>query len=487
MDYAYSIFTRRQKLFFVTIAIMTCLLGLMSGFVYLPALKSIEEDLGISPQEANLTVTVYMIFGGISPLLAGPWSDRFGRRPIYLLSLLIFVITSTAIALAPNYPVLLTMRMLQAIGASGPMIISSGLIADISSPQERGGYFGILIASGQIAPIIGPVLGGLLSSTLSWRWIFWFLVIVGSTIFLIAAFFVSETSRTLVGNGSGYANPTPSQWIRRARASRYPPSEQNDPVEKPRCGIENNKPSEDATNAKLRTSLNPLLPLLLLLQPDVLIGLVFRGIQFAVSQSFIVSAPTVFTEVYHLNAMETGLCYIANGVGTMLGAFVHGRILDRTFRKAVQSYGDFPEKGIIPIDFPIHKTRIMTIFFHYPVLVLVTMGYGWCVEYHVHLAIILLFQFAVGFVSLSVTNVYETLMSDLFPKCPSSIAASNVLVRSMFSAAAIAAFDPGMRAIGYGWMFSAIGFVLIVSAISPILLIKVGPRWRKKRMEKEAA
>lgn len=158
------------------------------------------------------------------------------------------------------------------------------------------------------------------------RWIFWVLLIIGALSFVLVGLFVPETLRTLVGNGSGYANPTPSQWLARRRGR-----------------VDEEKIAEIKKKAGPRRPLNFLQPLVFLLEPDVFLSLFLTGVLF-MSYYYVVSSTTKqFSINYGLSELQIGLCFICQGVGTILGSFIHGKILDRDYRKYIQKTKANPE------------------------------------------------------------------------------------------------------------------------------------------------
>jgi MFS family permease len=94
------------------------------------------------------------------------------------------------------------MRCLRSAGASSSIAIAYSIIADIAIPAERGSYVGVLMGAINAAPSFGPVIGGILAENLSWRWIFWLLVIVSGTLLAILTIFLPETAGSIVGDGS---------------------------------------------------------------------------------------------------------------------------------------------------------------------------------------------------------------------------------------------------------------------------------------------
>jgi multidrug resistance protein len=270
----------------------------------------------------NQTVTVYLIFQGLSPMVWGPISDRHGRRLVYLVCLSILVLSSIGMALCPTdqFWLLLFLRCFQSGGSASTIALGAGVIGDISTPKERGGYFGMFNLGPMLAPCIGPSLGGVLSQELGWRSIFWSIVIMVSLCLLFIALFLPETLRSIAGNGS---IPVP----RRLRAI---------------VPIVGRKVSHDAfdpaTQAKSKHSVNPFV---LLTYPDVIVLLTFTGIVYAVNYTITATISSAFHRIYpELSETVLGLCYLPTGAGMIIGSTMTGKLLDWEYTRAKRRMGD---------------------------------------------------------------------------------------------------------------------------------------------------
>lgn len=143
-----------------------------------------------------------MIFQGLTPGVFAAVSDSVGRRPTYLICFIVYIASNIGLALTNTFWLLMLLRAIQATGNSATVALGAGVIADIASPNERGGYLGIFGVGPLTGPCLGPVIGGALAQSLGWRSIFWFLAIFAGVFSVFLLVFLPETLRSIVGNGS---------------------------------------------------------------------------------------------------------------------------------------------------------------------------------------------------------------------------------------------------------------------------------------------
>lgn len=174
-------------------------LALCGGFApfaidaYLPGLPAIADEFSVDASIAQLTLTGFLVALGLMQLVIGPLSDQLGRRRLLLIGLTGSLIASIACALAPNIWVLIVARVFQgAFGAAG-VVLSRAIVADLGRGVGVAKAFAMLMSIQSLAPIIAPLVGGLIVPTLGWRAVYWFLAGLGITV-LIAAFFVVSES-----------------------------------------------------------------------------------------------------------------------------------------------------------------------------------------------------------------------------------------------------------------------------------------------------
>lgn len=132
--------------------------------------NELSTDFGVSESIMNLTLTSYMIFQGLAPTIFGDLADMAGRRPAYLVGFAIYIAACIGLARIDTFAGLLILRCLQSTGSSSTIALGSGVVADIATSAERGVWMGWATSGAMVAPALAPVLGGIFSQFLGWRW-----------------------------------------------------------------------------------------------------------------------------------------------------------------------------------------------------------------------------------------------------------------------------------------------------------------------------
>jgi len=133
-------------------------LSVLATNMFLPSLKPISEEFGVSMATASLSLGVYLAITAVLQLIMGPLSDLIGRRPVVMLGLAIFSVASMGCLFSSNYTVFLGFRILQGAVASG-MILSRAIVRDTTSGAETVRVLGVIGTAMALAPMLGPVLG----------------------------------------------------------------------------------------------------------------------------------------------------------------------------------------------------------------------------------------------------------------------------------------------------------------------------------------
>lgn len=167
--------------------IMTMIMGALDQSIVSTALPTIVSDLG-GLAHMSWVVTAFMLTSTIATPMYGKLSDMFGRRPLLAFSIGAFLFASLLCGIAQNMWQLILFRGLQGVGAGGLMTLSQTVSGDMVTPQQRGRYQGLFTGAFAVSSVTGPFLGGVLTSALSWRWVFLVNLPIGLLAFALIMF-----------------------------------------------------------------------------------------------------------------------------------------------------------------------------------------------------------------------------------------------------------------------------------------------------------
>lgn len=144
-------------------------LGPMSTDFYLPALPALARALGTDTAGAQLTLSVYMIGFAFGQLILGPLSDRYGRRPVMLAGMAVYVLAAAACALATSIGALVAARFVMALGACAGPVLGRAVVRDIYGPHDAARTLSHIATGSALAPLVAPLFGGWLTTLFGWR------------------------------------------------------------------------------------------------------------------------------------------------------------------------------------------------------------------------------------------------------------------------------------------------------------------------------
>ncbi|WVQ62802.1 uncharacterized protein L199_000950 [Kwoniella botswanensis] len=460
----YSSFSKRQKHLIITLASISATFSGFASNIYFPAIPTIARSLHTTESNINLTVTSYMVFQAISPTFWGAVSDVSGRRLTLLCTFVVFLSACIGLALSNHFYQLIILRCLQSTGSASTIAIGSGMIGDITTREERGGYMGIF-QTGLLAPLaIGPVLGGVFADTLGWRSIFWFLTIYSGVYLIILILFLPETLRSIVGNGSIQPYKKAKAPFERYVSNRLSSSEQ---------------PDSSVQSEKKKLKIDFIAPIRILFEREVIFVLIFLSIHYATWQMALTIQSTLFSDIYGLGEIDIGLTSLANGAGCMLGTLTTGKLLDRDYKRIKQKHSSAED------DYPIEQARLRTVWLWSPLQWISVIVFAWTTDKHSHISVPIIASFVLAWSAMSIQSVITTFLVDIYPKSSASATAALNLARCLVGAIATGTINPSIRSIGVGPSFMIWLGVMVGSLGLVGVQMKYGPGWRKARQEKE--
>lgn len=262
-------------LFVVFIAIIGAFSSLVND-MYLPTIPAMMRQFHTTPSMTQMGLSMAMLGMGIGSVLWGSLSDHFGRKPILIISLLIFALSTGVALLSPDITFFVAVRLVQGFGAGGAMVLSTSIPADVFAGRQLGKLMGIVGAINGIAPAAGPLLGGFLVDRVGWRGIFVVLLAIG----IGMTIWTTRTNETL----------PPARRIAARRLSDYVKA--------------------------YRT---------MLLNGRFMIYVIIKALGIALLYAYISSGPFIIQDHYHFSALTFGIIFGANALAIAAGAMLAPR------------------------------------------------------------------------------------------------------------------------------------------------------------------
>jgi MFS transporter, DHA1 family, multidrug resistance protein len=265
------------------LALMLAGLAMLGPFTidtYLPSFPAIEADLGVSRIEMQQTLSVYLIAFAVMTLFHGTLSDSLGRRPVILVSLGVFVLSSIGCMLAGSFGELLVFRALQGLSAGAGIVVGRAIIRDTYDGHAAQRLMALVTMIFSLAPAVAPIIGGWLQAGFGWRAVFLFLVAYSAFMLLICYRRLPETLPHARRQPLAFAPLARNYW-------------------------------------RLGRSLTLLL---------ISSAIAFNFVGFFV---YVVSAPAFIYELLRLGETDFAWLFIPGIAGVLFGAFLSGRLAGR--------------------------------------------------------------------------------------------------------------------------------------------------------------
>jgi DHA1 family bicyclomycin/chloramphenicol resistance-like MFS transporter len=263
--------------------------GTLAMHIFVPALPDAGEMLRASPSHMQLTLSAYIVGLAVGQLTYGPISDRFGRRPVLLAGLTVYLLASAAAYAAPTVDALIAMRFLQALGACAGLVLGRAIVRDNYSGEDAVRKLSLMNLMILAGPGLSPLVGSFLVVTTGWRSIFALLAILGLANLLLIWRLLPETARGQVQD----AKEILLNYGRLLRSRRF-------------------------------------------------LGFAIGG-GFATTSTyaFIGAAPFIFVSQLHRPAEEVGIYLTVNIIGAWIGSLTTSRLIGRTPAHRIMLIGNF--------------------------------------------------------------------------------------------------------------------------------------------------
>lgn len=317
-------YSRQTKWLLTSIIAFCAMAGPMGSAIVMPVLQDIAKAFDADAEITNMSVAVYMLSMAIFPLWWSSFSERLGRRTIYITSFILFVVFGVLSAVSTNIAMLIVMRVFSGGAAASVQAVGAGTIADIWEVRERGRAMGIFYLGPLCGPLFAPIIGGALGHGLGWRSTQWFLVIYGVLTVIAIIFALPET----------LAKPLLIK-----------------PETRPDLTRTTTRASTVAKTKSFLAHLNqifvqPLTILAWLRYPPVLLTVYYASITFGSLYILNISVQATFSaEPYGFSTLIVGLLYIPNSAGYLLASIFGGRWIDNIMHREAQKAGRYDEKG----------------------------------------------------------------------------------------------------------------------------------------------
>ncbi|KAJ5169680.1 Major facilitator superfamily domain general substrate transporter [Penicillium coprophilum] len=456
-------YPRRMKWFITFVVALAGATAPMGSAVFLPSLSQVTKELHTTTTITNLSIALYMLAMSIFPLWWSSFSERLGRRTVYLASFALFVVFNCLCAVSDSIAMLIVMRMLSGGAAASVQAVGAGTIADLWEPRERGRAMGIFYLGPLCGPLFAPIIGGLLAQRWGWRSTMWFLSAFGALTLIFILFALPETlmvQKPVLAELESDEGPAISRPLSRVSSQQVVRS----------------------TTRWLKTMkmifIDPLKIILYLRFLPVVLTVYYASIAFGSLYVLNISVEHTFAEApYNFSTIIVGLLYIPNSLGYMVTSIFGGKWMDSIMQREAKKANRYDEKGRLVLR-PEDRMRENAWLgaFMYPAALI---WYGWAAEKGVFWLVPMIANFFFGMGSMLIFSMVTTMLTEFMPKRSSEGVALNNFMRNIFSCIGSVVTAPIIGAIGNGWLFTILGLVSFASS-SVIFLMRVnGPKWRK--------
>ncbi|KAG9233193.1 major facilitator superfamily domain-containing protein [Amylocarpus encephaloides] len=445
--------TKARKWLVVIIVSLSSLCVTCTSSIYTSTYNQIEKEFDCPRIVATLGLSLFIMGLGIGPMLLGPLSEFYGRRPIYLASFTFFFIWIIPSAVAQNIQTMLISRFLDGLSGSAFLSVAGGTVGDMFNREQLQLPMLIYTGSPFVGPSIGPLIGGFINQYTNWRWTYYVLLIWSGANLAMITFLVPETYHPV---------------LLRTKARRI----------RKETGDERWKAPLEKTDKSIRKTigLSLLRPFQLLIFEPMCFNLcLFSAILLGILYLFFGAFSVVFQGNHGFTLSQTGITFLGLFTGMVLGSLTdpfwqwnYARLIKHREEETGEVGGSEPEYRLPP--------AIAGAF-------LVPAGlfmFAWTTYPSVHWIVPIIGSSIFGMGTLLVFSGVFTFLVDAYPLYAASSLAANSFARSSFGAA-FPLFGVQMyHKLGDQWATSLLAFLTVAMMPFPYIFFKYGKKIRGK-------
>ncbi|CEP64594.1 MFS transporter LALA0_S12e02520g [Lachancea lanzarotensis] len=434
------------------VMLLTCVTYMGTSF-YTPGQALIQDEFHVGHELGTLNLSLYILGFGLGPLVFGPLSElvAFGRQPLFIGTLFIYMLLHMGCALVKNITGLLILRFLAGVFCSPSLTNGAASVADVVKPQHVPIVLGLWSIGALAGPATGPLLGAAMLVAKNWRYMFWLMMWISAATLLSMVFFFPETNEDTI-------------LYRRCRRIRKATGNNNYYTLK----------SKEEEKLSWRDIMVTTLyrPFEIIAREPIVVALnLYHAVEYGVFYLFFEAFPIVFNQVYHFTPVQLGLAYLGFCVGCVTAYGVAMLFFRFYASKRVANNTFVPETHLI-LTIWVCWTLPCSLFL-----------FGWAASVHWIIPVITEVIFIVG-----QFNVFQSVFSYMamsYPKYTASVFAGNNVCRAIFACVfplfGKAMYD-NLAIKGYpvAWGSSLVGFLCLALALVPFVLYRYGAHLRSK-------
>ncbi|KAJ9096134.1 hypothetical protein QFC20_006509 [Naganishia adeliensis] len=413
---------------------------------YTSSLDGIISYFGVTRIVATMGLTVFLLGMAVGSVVVAPLSEMYGRRPIYLISIVIFVVLLLPTALAHNYASILVPRLLSGIAASALVTNSPGTVNDLVNDKYRALAFSIWAIGPMNGPVVGPIIGGFVYQYLGWRWISW-LVLIFTGIAVILIFFSKETYAPAI--------------LRKVAAQKR--KETGDP----RWWCRYDEKIQFWPLLKLNLG-RPFA--MMLTEPICIFWNAYIGIVYGILYLCFVAYPIVFRQERGWSAGIAGLAFLGIGLGNLLCIFG-----EPVLRKLIKRHRVDPDTGKVRPEAMVSVVCIGAVL-----LAAGELMFAWTCTPNVHWIWPLIAGIPFGCGNGCVFIYSNNYLVDSYGVYAASALAGNAVIRSVVGACLPLAGTKLYQTLGSNWAGTLLGLIEVACIPIPVVFYLYGGRIRER-------